>query len=194
MERQNGNAAGSNPGIDRRPHQEGPQEDQRRDRWTSRSESGDARPFARPGLRPDEEGSCSGTWRPKRSAVPAPRPGDAAADEGRSERARGGTEAPRAHSRPGHMPEKEWARHLQMMKQGIEHHVQEEESKILPAAQRIVGDQSCASSGPSSSGWKSSTSRSPVRTGISTAAAQRADRGARHHPLFPFRRLDREPG
>ncbi len=41
----------------------------------------------------------------------------------------------------GSMPEDEWARHLQMMKQGIEHHVQDEESKILPAAQRIVGDQ-----------------------------------------------------
>ncbi|MEN6519239.1 MAG: hemerythrin domain-containing protein [Methanospirillum sp.] len=39
------------------------------------------------------------------------------------------------------MPEDEWARHLQMMKQGIEHHVQDEEGRILPAAQRIVGDQ-----------------------------------------------------
>ena len=45
------------------------------------------------------------------------------------------------HLTAGNMPEDEWARHLQMMKQGIEHHVQEEESKILPAAQRIVGDQ-----------------------------------------------------
>jgi len=41
----------------------------------------------------------------------------------------------------GDMPEDEWARHLQMMKQGIEHHVQEEEGRVLPAAQRIVGDQ-----------------------------------------------------
>ncbi len=74
-------------------------------------------------------------------AVPAPRPGDAAADAGRSAGARGGPEAPRAPHGRGSMPEDEWARHLQMMKQGIEHHVQEEESKILPAAQRIVGDQ-----------------------------------------------------
>lgn len=45
------------------------------------------------------------------------------------------------HLTAGNMPEDEWARHLQMLKQGIQHHVQEEESQMLPAAQRIVGDQ-----------------------------------------------------
>jgi hemerythrin superfamily protein len=38
----------------------------------------------------------------------------------------------------GDMPEDEWARHLQMMKQGIQHHVQEEESQMLPAAQQML--------------------------------------------------------
>ena len=45
------------------------------------------------------------------------------------------------HLTAGNMPEDEWARHLQMMKQGIQHHVQEEESQILPAAQRMLGDE-----------------------------------------------------
>jgi len=42
------------------------------------------------------------------------------------------------HLTAGSMPEDEWARHLQMMKQVIQHHVQEEESKVLPAAQRML--------------------------------------------------------
>ena len=41
----------------------------------------------------------------------------------------------------GDMPEAEWSRHLQMMKQEIEHHVQEEESEILPAAQKMFDQQ-----------------------------------------------------
>jgi hypothetical protein len=45
------------------------------------------------------------------------------------------------HLTAGKMPEDERARHLQMMKQGIEHPVQEGKSKVLPAARRIVGDQ-----------------------------------------------------
>ena len=52
------------------------------------------------------------------------------------------------HLTAGNMPEDEWARHLQMMKQGIQHHVQEEESQVLPAAQRIVGDQRLRELGP----------------------------------------------
>jgi hemerythrin-like domain-containing protein len=39
----------------------------------------------------------------------------------------------------GGMPEDEWMRHLQMMKEGIRHHVQEEEKEILPAAERMFG-------------------------------------------------------
>lgn len=52
------------------------------------------------------------------------------------------------HLTAGNMPEDEWARHLQMLKQGIQHHVQEEESQVLPAAQRIVGDQKLRELGP----------------------------------------------
>ena len=52
------------------------------------------------------------------------------------------------HLTAGNMPEDEWARHLQMMKQGIQHHVQEEESKILPAAQRVLGDEKLRELGP----------------------------------------------
>lgn len=52
------------------------------------------------------------------------------------------------HLTAGNMPEDEWARHLQMMKQGIQHHVQVEESQVLPAAQRIVGDQRLREVGP----------------------------------------------
>lgn len=48
----------------------------------------------------------------------------------------------------GRMPEDEWARHLQMMKQGIQHHVQEEEGTILPAAQRMLGDEKIRELGP----------------------------------------------
>jgi iron-sulfur cluster repair protein YtfE (RIC family) len=48
----------------------------------------------------------------------------------------------------GSMPEDEWARNLQMMKQGIQHHVQEEESQVLPAAQRIAGEQRLRDLGP----------------------------------------------
>ena len=39
------------------------------------------------------------------------------------------------------MLEDEWARHLQMLKQAIQHHVQEEESEVLPAARQVIGDQ-----------------------------------------------------
>lgn len=39
------------------------------------------------------------------------------------------------------MPEDEWARHLQMLNQAIQHHVQEEESEVLPVARRVMGDQ-----------------------------------------------------
>lgn len=52
------------------------------------------------------------------------------------------------HLTAGNMPEDEWARHLQAMKQGIQHHVQVEESEVLPAAQRIVGDQRLRELGP----------------------------------------------
>jgi hemerythrin superfamily protein len=52
------------------------------------------------------------------------------------------------HLTAGSMPEDEWARHLQMMKQAIQHHVQEEESQVLPAAQRIAGDQKLRELGP----------------------------------------------
>ncbi len=45
------------------------------------------------------------------------------------------------HLAAENMPEDEWARHLQIMKQEIHHHVQEEESKLLPAAQRMLGDE-----------------------------------------------------
>ncbi len=48
----------------------------------------------------------------------------------------------------GSVPEDEWARHLQQLKQAIQHHVQEEESQVLPAAQRIVGDQKLRDLGP----------------------------------------------
>jgi len=48
----------------------------------------------------------------------------------------------------GNMSEDEWARNLEMMKQGIQHHVQTEESKILPTAQRIVGDEKLRDLGP----------------------------------------------
>jgi iron-sulfur cluster repair protein YtfE (RIC family) len=41
----------------------------------------------------------------------------------------------------GTMPEAEWMRHLQMMKQEITHHVQEEEREILPAAERMFDRQ-----------------------------------------------------
>lgn len=52
------------------------------------------------------------------------------------------------HLTAGNMPEDEWARRLQTMKQGIQHHVQVEESEVLPAAQRIVGDQRLRELGP----------------------------------------------
>jgi hemerythrin-like domain-containing protein len=45
------------------------------------------------------------------------------------------------HLSSGDMADDEWARHLQMMKQGIQHHVQEEEGEILPAARRILGEE-----------------------------------------------------
>lgn len=48
----------------------------------------------------------------------------------------------------GNMPEDEWARNLQMMKQGIEHRVQTEESKILPAARQMLGDEKLREFGP----------------------------------------------
>jgi iron-sulfur cluster repair protein YtfE (RIC family) len=38
----------------------------------------------------------------------------------------------------GSMPEAEWMRHLQMMKQEITHHVQEEEREVLPAVERML--------------------------------------------------------
>ena len=41
----------------------------------------------------------------------------------------------------GTMPEAEWMRHLQQMKQEITHHVQEEEKEILPAAERMFDRQ-----------------------------------------------------
>jgi iron-sulfur cluster repair protein YtfE (RIC family) len=41
----------------------------------------------------------------------------------------------------GTMPEAEWMRHLQMMKQEITHHVQEEEKEVLPAAERMFDRQ-----------------------------------------------------
>ncbi len=37
----------------------------------------------------------------------------------------------------GSMPETEWTRLLQEMKQGIQHHVEEEEKEILPAFERM---------------------------------------------------------
>ncbi len=39
------------------------------------------------------------------------------------------------------MPEDEWARHLQMLNQAIQHHVQGEESEVLLVACRVIGDQ-----------------------------------------------------
>ena len=41
----------------------------------------------------------------------------------------------------GKMPEEEWMRHLQQMKQEITHHVQEEEREVLPAAERMFDRQ-----------------------------------------------------
>ena len=41
----------------------------------------------------------------------------------------------------GTMPEAEWMRHLQTMKQEITHHVQEEEREILPAVERMFDRQ-----------------------------------------------------
>lgn len=41
----------------------------------------------------------------------------------------------------GTMPEAEWTRHLQEMKQEITHHVEEEEKEILPAAEKIFDRQ-----------------------------------------------------
>ncbi len=52
------------------------------------------------------------------------------------------------HLSAGTMPEDEWARHLQMMKQGIQHHVQEEESEILPAARKMLGEDKIRELGP----------------------------------------------
>jgi len=52
------------------------------------------------------------------------------------------------HLTAGSMPEDEWARHLQMMKQGIQHHVQEEEGNLLPAARRMLGEEKIRELGP----------------------------------------------
>lgn len=41
----------------------------------------------------------------------------------------------------GKMPEAEWMRHLQEMKQEITHHVEEEEKEILPTAERMFDRQ-----------------------------------------------------
>ncbi len=41
----------------------------------------------------------------------------------------------------GSMTEAEWTRHLRMMKQGIEHHVREEEGEILPAARELFDEK-----------------------------------------------------
>lgn len=41
----------------------------------------------------------------------------------------------------GDMPEAEWMRHLQLLKQEITHHVQEEEREVLPAAERMFDRQ-----------------------------------------------------
>ena len=41
----------------------------------------------------------------------------------------------------GSMSEAEWTRHLRMMKEGIEHHVREEEGQILPAAREMFDEK-----------------------------------------------------
>lgn len=41
----------------------------------------------------------------------------------------------------GGMPEEEWARHLAKLKQDNEHHMQEEEREVLPAAQKMFDQQ-----------------------------------------------------
>lgn len=41
----------------------------------------------------------------------------------------------------GDMPEDEWARLLKEMKKEIQEHTAEEEGKILPGAQRILGEE-----------------------------------------------------
>ncbi len=77
----------------------------------------------------------------------------------------------------GSMPEEEWARHLQMMKRGIEHHVQDEESRILPAARRIAGGSEVA------------RSRDGVRADGRAGQVDRSSGGRdcrHHHFSFPY--------
>ena len=69
----------------------------------------------------------------------------------------------------GDMPEAEWTRRLERMKQEIQHHVRDEESEILPRPGGSSTSGSSASSGPSSSGWRRSSSKPSPGPGLRTA-------------------------
>ena len=123
-------------------------------------------------------------------AVPAPRPGDAAADAGRSAGARGGTEAPRAphgqrqHARGGvgaSPADDEAGDRAPRPGRG------EQDPARCPADRRR--SEAARARGGIQADGRAVQSRSPIRTGVSTAAGPQRIAAAGTIHFFLLRRL-----